>query len=118
MSKPNARLGILQHSLGLDQHGHGHAYRNHYVVGPGDAGHEECLALVAAGLMKRRAGGELTGGDDLFTVTEAGRAFVAQHSPPPPRMTRGQERYQRFLNADSGLSFGEWLKTQSKMVLP
>jgi hypothetical protein len=106
----HVRLHILQHALGLDAHGQGSAHRNHFVIGPGDSDHRECVALVADGLMTRRTGSDLTGGDDLFTVTEAGRAFVAEHSPSPPRLTRGQERYRRFLNADSGMTFGEWIK--------
>lgn len=106
----DARLHILQHSLGLEDHGQGTPYRNHFVTGPGSADHDHCMALVAAGLMTRRPGSALTGVDDLFTVTEAGRALVAEHSPPPPRLTRGQIRYRRYLDADSGLTFGEWLK--------
>lgn len=104
------RLRILQHALGLDEHGQGRAYRNHFVTEPGNVDHDHCLALLTAGLMKRHAPSELTGGADLFTVTEAGRTYVAQHSPPPPRLTPGQQRYRRFLNADSGMTFGEWLK--------
>jgi hypothetical protein len=109
-SEPSARLHILQHSLGLNEYGQGRPYRNHFVTGPGSSDYDRCMALVAAGLMTRRAGSELTGGGDLFTVTDAGRAFVTENSPAPPTLTRGQHRYRRYLASDSGLTFGEWLK--------
>lgn len=64
----DARLHILQHGLGLNAYGQGGPYRNHFVTGPGSADHDHCLALVSAGLMTRREGSALTGGDDLFTV--------------------------------------------------
>jgi hypothetical protein len=51
----------------------------------------------------------ITGGDGCFIVTDAGRAYVAKHSPPPPKLTRSQRRFQAFLDEASGLSCGEWL---------
>jgi hypothetical protein len=108
--RAQTRLHILQHSLGVDPCGRGTTLRNHFITEPGSADHAHCLALVAAGLMTRRAGNELTGGGDLFMVTAAGRAFVAANSPLPPRLTRAQQRYRRFLNADCGMTFGEWIK--------
>lgn len=44
------------------------------------------------------------------TVTEEGKAAMLAQSPKPPVLTRSQQRYQRFLKADSGLSFREWLR--------
>ena len=99
----------LQHALGLDQYGQGSMYRNHYV-----GGENECRPLVAMGYMIERPASELTGGDPLFQVTEAGKQAVRAESPKPPKLTRGQLRYRRFLNADCGHSFGEWLKWQGK----
>jgi hypothetical protein len=104
------RLHILQHALGVDQYGRGEQYRSHFVTGEGSVDHPHCMALVAAGLMTRRDGATLPfGGDDLFHVTDAGRAAVAEHSPAPPRLTRSQQRYQAYLNADTGMSFREWI---------
>lgn len=105
-----SQLDILQHSLGLDQHGRGESYRNRFVTGEGSKDHAHCMALVEQGLMNRRAGFALAGGDDLFMVTEAGRAAVREHSPPPPKLTRAQQRYQQFLRYDGGVTFGEWLR--------
>lgn len=107
-------LHILQHALGVDQYGRGDQYRSHFVTGDGSDDHPACMSLVAAGLMRRHAGSEMTGGDDLFRVTEAGRAYVAEHSPPPPKLTRSQQRYSDYLDADSDMSFGEWLRWQSR----
>ena len=71
------QLLILRHSLGVGDDGKGRSYRNHFVTGEGSTDYPHCMALVDAGLMKRRKGNVLTGGDDLFTVTEAGREAAA-----------------------------------------
>lgn len=111
-------LGILQHALGVDRYGRGEQYRSHFVTGAGNDDHAACMQLVAAGLMTRRAGDTLPfGGDDLFHVTDTGRAFVAEHSPAPPKLTAGQRRYRDYLDADSDLSFGEWLRARSLRAL-
>jgi hypothetical protein len=106
-------LHILQHSLGIDQYGRGERYRNHFVTGEGSTDYPACMSLVAKGLMMRRDGSPLTGGDYLFRVTEAGQEFVTENSPAPPpepKLTRSQKRYRRYLEADCGVSFREWLK--------
>lgn len=97
-------LEILQHSLGVDQYGQGRMFRNHFV-----GGEKECRLLVASGYMTEHPASELTGGDPWFRVTEAGKREVIEQSPKPPKLTRSQQRYRRFLNDDSGLSFKEWL---------
>ena len=82
----NNKLDILQHSLGLDQYGKGRSYRNHFCTSPGaeDSDHETCMALVANGLMRRRKGSEISGGDDIFSVTPEGITYVAVNSPSKP----------------------------------
>lgn len=102
-------LHILQHSLGVDQYGRGEQYRNHFVTGPGSTDYDACMSLVDKSLMTRRPGSELSGGDDIFRVTDAGKAHVAEHSPAPPKLTRSQKRYQDYLDADCNVSFREWL---------
>jgi len=62
---------ILRHSLGLN---YGRKmYRNHFVTGEGSTNYADCMALVEMGLMTRRAGNPITGGDDVFFVTDAGK---------------------------------------------
>jgi len=78
------QLHILQHSLGLDRYGQGTMYRNSFVTGAGCADHRACMALVARGFMTRRARVKLFGGDDIFTVTDAGKRAVAAESPAAP----------------------------------
>jgi hypothetical protein len=107
-----SELHILQHSLGVDQYGQGDQYRQHFVTGEGSDDHPTCLALTERGLMTRHDGGGLSlGGMDLLVVTPAGRAYVAEHSPAPPKLTRSQRRYQRWLDADCSMTFREWLGT-------
>lgn len=105
-------LDIMQHALGLDEYGQGRAYRNHYVAARGSDDFSTCDALVADDLMVRHEPRAIFGGADsyCFTVTDAGREYVRQRSPKPPRLTRGQKRYRDYLSADSPLTFGEWLR--------
>lgn len=103
------QLQILQHSLGVDQYGRGRMYRNHFVTGEGSKDHADCLALVERGDIIRHAKVELYGGDDLFQVTQQGRETVMAESPAPPKISRSKKRYLDYLNADSGLTFFEWL---------
>lgn len=105
-----AHLHILQHSLGLDEYGRGRGYRNHFVTGPGSDDYDACRALVERGLMVEHPPTEISGGGSCFTVTRQGERAVREESPAPPKLTRSQRRYLRFLDADSGLTFGEWLK--------
>jgi len=103
------QLEILQHSLGLDEYGRGTMHRNCFVTGEGSKDHAACLALVENGFMHRRANVALFAGDDIFTVTEAGKKAAIENSPPPPKISAGQQRYLDWLAADCSMSFIEWL---------
>lgn len=73
------QMHILRHSLGVPEPKQSNMYRNHFVTGEGSKDHPDCMELVELGLMTRRAGNQLTGGDDLFLVTEAGKVAVLEH---------------------------------------
>lgn len=109
-------LEILQHSLGLDEYGQGDAYRNHYCAGPGHHSFDACRSLTDRGLMTDHGTSPLYGGDHCFTVTAAGREYVRQNSPEPPKLTAGQRRYRDYLAADGDLTFGEWLRIRGRKV--
>ena len=103
-----AQEHILLHSLGLTYGTK--MYRNHFVTGEGSVDHPDCMALVEMGMMRRQAGNQLTGGDDAFFVTDAGKQAALDAMP---KLTRGQKRYRDWLNADSGETFIGWLKRKS-----
>lgn len=65
---------IIRHALGRTRADR--EYRNHFVTGPGSTDYPHCEALVAAGMMTKRAGNVLSGGDDIYSVTDAGRAAL------------------------------------------
>lgn len=110
-------LEILWHALGVTPEKR-EPYRDHFVAGVGSADHDECVGLVHLGLMRPRGASPLTGGDDLFTVTDAGRTFALASLPDPPKLTRSQKRYRAFLSADCGLTYREWLGIKPKAVRP
>jgi len=103
------QLEILQHALGLDQYGQSKeiGHRNWFAAGAADE--PACRELVAAGLMieHRRTA---VYPDYNCSVSETGKKAVKDHSPKPPTLTASQRRYRRFLRADSGMPFGQWLK--------
>jgi hypothetical protein len=65
---------IMRHALGLNRRGS--EYRNYFVTGPGSTDYPHIEALVAAGMMTKRAGNVLSGYDDTYMVTDAGRAAL------------------------------------------
>jgi hypothetical protein len=74
-----AQVHILRHSLGVPDPSQTNMYRNHFVTGEGSLDHPDCMELVGKGLMTRRKGNAITGGDDAFFVTEAGKALVRDY---------------------------------------
>jgi hypothetical protein len=108
-------LHILQHALGRNEYGKSQRgdYRNHVCAGDGSADFVTCRDAVARGLMREHASREISGGDHIFTVTDAGKTYIAANSPPEPRLTRGQRRYREWVAADCGITFGEWLRGPS-----
>lgn len=116
------KLNILRHAIGYDDNG-GDRYqnarsmderRNHFVTSPKDKDGLLCQELVAAGWMIDHGPAVITGSDNLYQVTEEGRAVVLLHKPIPPRMTPSKRRYQQFLDADCGRPFREWLGIKRK----
>jgi hypothetical protein len=103
------QLQILQHALGVDNYGQGDMYRNHFCAGESDA--DACRELVALGYAEQFEREYLPYFN--ITVTKAGKQAMLEHSPKPPKRSRGQKRYREFLKADTGRSFIEWLRDQS-----
>jgi hypothetical protein len=103
------QLEILQHAFGVDRYGQGEFYRNNFCAGGEDV--VECKELVKMGFMASFEREWLP----YFncTVTEAGKKAMIKESPEAPLLTKGQRRYREFLKADTGRSFGEWLRDQA-----
>jgi hypothetical protein len=106
------QLQILQHSLGVDEYGRTPKgftpyTRNHFCAGGADE--ETCRELVALGYMAQHP---TTSWLPYFncSVTPEGIKAMHRESPAPPKLTAGQKRYREFLEADTGESFGQWLK--------
>lgn len=119
-------LHILQHSLGLDDNGRDSkgalcppkTYRNHYVTDDQGGNGALCKEMVAAGLMERHAPRAVSGEMPIFTVTEAGRAYIREHSPKPPRVSAGKARYLEWLRVADVFpdwKFGDWLKNRKRV---
>jgi hypothetical protein len=113
-------LEVLRHAIGSDIYGRTRSDRNYFITGPGSTDYTTCVALVQRGLMNRTPGNAITGGGDVFRVTDTGRLFVRENSEVDPNRdwlvlapwnepwqydmwftiratTRGKARYQAFL---------------------
>ncbi len=107
MSVPD--LAPLLHALGLDER-HDQPWRDYYVT---DAGAPpEIIALVDRGLMEeRRRPGFLGDTSRLFGATSEGRTLaIAANKAARPKVPRSAARYLRWLDADLGMPFGEYLR--------
>jgi hypothetical protein len=113
-------LEILQHALGLDQYGKvryfkdGREYygfmpnRNYFCAGDDDE--PDCRELVAMGLMAQHRTTEVFP-DFNCSVTDAGKEAVRKESSTPPKLTRSQERYRKYLRVgDCFENFREYLR--------
>jgi len=104
-------LHILQHSLGVDQYGQGNQYRNNFYTDPKSPDGIICEKLVDMGMMFRGDRSWDKDGDmKYYMVTKDGMWEVQEQSPDPPKLTRSQLRYKKYLDCDTDLRFGEWLK--------
>lgn len=103
------QLEILRHSLGLDMHGRGRMYREHYCI-PINFESDDLTAIremASDGLMEE-AHKINEGRDQYFIVTELGKA-AATHGVKPEKLTRAQRRYREWLNLDTGITFHQYL---------
>lgn len=67
--------------------------------------------------MIRHAPREISGGDPIFVVTDAGKCAVVEQSPKPPKVSRGQAVYQEWLSFSDAydMKFGEYLKRRREI---
>ncbi len=110
------QLHILQHALGCDKYGRNDHpetripnppyYRNHFCAGAKDE--DVCRELVALGYMEQHP---TTQWLPYFncSVTKEGIKAMVEASPAEPKLTRSQKNYRQFLQADTGMSFREWI---------
>lgn len=105
------QIELLHHTLGLSPRRR-EPYRNHFVAGPGHHAQADLLELVRLGLMERaRAPSFLDADDQVFRVTDAGKAVAQQELPDPPKLTR----YLEWIESDCPCSFGDWLLGASQL---
>lgn len=104
------QIHILQHSLGLSKR-HDKPYRNYYAAGTASDCIQDLEALVDKGLMTSAGKSPVNSEMVYYYVTDRGRKVAFEHLPKDMR-TRGQKRYERFLNAKDAfpdLSFKQFL---------
>jgi hypothetical protein len=104
------QLEVLRHTLGYNYSPR--RERNAFVTSADSDDFVHCVMLVSMGYMEDRGTSRVYGGH-CFAATEAGHTLVKAEEPPL-KLTRSQRRYRDWLNADTGLSFREWLGIDNK----
>jgi hypothetical protein len=105
VSASASQIALMHHTLGLSVENRT-PYRNHFVAGAGHHDMPDLDALVGLGFMARSPTPKFCNDSDIvFHVTEAGKAVAIELLPQEPERTR----YEEFLRADCGDSFGEFL---------
>jgi hypothetical protein len=106
-------LSIMRHTIGADEYGRIRHDRNYFITGEGGKDWLTCVELVSAGYMTSRKGNAITGGDDIFFATSAGKEFVRinrEPIPEPPKRTQAQSRYEHYRDVSECYdSFGAFL---------
>lgn len=85
------KVRILRNALGIGESGKRPELHNHFVPGRGSDDYADCMALVEEGLMIRRTGNELSGGEDTFLVTDAGRDAARPWRKPSANLMVGRQ---------------------------
>lgn len=102
----NETEDTLLHMLGLNRDNKV-PWRNHFAgTSP------EIEELVRSGFAKKiHDGSEITGFEPVYVATEEGkRHAIIVRDREYPKLSRSKQRYLDYLNADSGMKFGEWLR--------
>ena len=90
---------LLHHSLGISRPDVCKPYRNYFSASEGHSDIEGLRVLCGAGLMKEIPAPSFAGEDCIqFVVTDKGKEAALKTQPRPPKLTRSQARYQRFLD--------------------
>jgi hypothetical protein len=78
--------GLARHALGLSK-GKRTSFRNYFVTGEKSADYQPWMDMVQMNAARRRKGSALTGGDDIFWLTEAGaRAALDRDEKLDPKV--------------------------------
>lgn len=91
------QLEILQHAYGADQYGQGGGYRRYFSASAMSEDAPTCEELATLGFFQRH-GQNGAYPDHNYTITEEGIAAMRAASPKPPKLSRSQQRYRRFLD--------------------
>lgn len=89
-----------------------HASKNGRYVSDED---DILKGLVEKGFLNDYGPQAIAGGMHCYVTTPSGRQAINEWkaslppAPTPKKITRSQQRYQDFLNADRGLSFAEYI---------
>lgn len=101
------QLSLLNHTLGLSEWNRT-PNRNYFMTGENSGDFAGLIALVDAGMMTKRVNAEWLGGGFFFAATDLGQEYALSRLPAP-KEPKKKSRYEEFLDADCGFSFGEWL---------
>jgi len=107
---------LMHHTCGLSN---GES-RNWFVTNPTSKDGVEFEKLINGGLAIKQAAPSWAGDKVIYSLTEKGKQIAKDTMPKPPKLTRGQKRYKRFLEYgdcfDSFIEFCRWDAEQNRKI--
>ncbi|MGJ7133143.1 hypothetical protein [Morganella morganii] len=101
MDISQAGIELMQHALGINQQNR-NPYRNYFLS---SGRNEEWENLIKGGLAVSNPAPKEFCGDIYYKVTDAGINIAIAKLPESRKSTK----YEEYLDADTCVSFGEWL---------
>jgi hypothetical protein len=65
------QIELARHALGLPNKAR-RSYRNHFCASPGHDDYDDWMLMVESAMARKFRGNQITGGDDVFSLTVAG----------------------------------------------
>ncbi|MGM0935922.1 MAG: hypothetical protein ACQEWL_04800 [Pseudomonadota bacterium] len=104
MNISQSSIELMQHALGINERNR-EPYRNYFLS---SGKNEEWDNLVKSGLAVSNKAPQGVCGDIYYQVTEQGKN-VAIVKLPKPKAEKKNSNYEKYLDADTCLSFGEYI---------
>jgi len=108
MAITDYQAGLMHHTAGMISG----EKRNWFACSAEGRDYEELSILVSRGFASVRNAPQWSGDDVVFSLTASGLMHAKDKLPEPEpvkKLTRSQQNYKNYLDADCGLTFADYM---------